>query len=298
MQDPEKGYGRSRKRNMSLYYITLAVIVIIIFSILAVTVFFNVETVIVTGSSIYTAEEIVAASGINGGDNMIRKNMGKAEKRITEDLIYIETAEITRRFPSSLEISVTPCQETACMDNYDNGYRIVSRTGKILASSASPGSGLPIFYGTEPAEGLTEGMKFVSADENKTEVIYELMERANSEFGSKITDYNVSDRLNISCTYEGRIEIDLGVIADIDYKYRLAENILSTKISPDAEGRLRMLENSAQFLSKSDLEQIEQTVEFNMETSVSQEETAADPASESSSDAVTDASETTKLNFE
>lgn len=298
MQDTEKGYGRSRKRNMSLYYMTVAVIVFIIFAILAATVFFNVETVIVTGSSIYTAEEIVAASGINGGDNMIRKNMGKAEKRITDGLIYIETAEITRRFPSSLEISVTPCYETACMDNYDSGYCIVSKTGKILANSDLPDSELPIFYGTEPAEGLTEGMRFASEDENKTEVIYELMERANSEFGSKITDYNVSDRLNISCTYEGRIEVDLGVIADIDYKYRLAENILSTKISPDAEGRLRMLENSAQFLSKTDLEQIEQTIEFNMETSVSQEETAIDTSSGSTSDTGTDTSETTKLNFE
>lgn len=295
MQDVASGYRRRRRRrNMSLYYGTVAFIVLIIFAVLSVTVFFNVETVIVTGSSIYTAEQIAEASGIRGGDNMIRKNMGKAEKRITEDLIYIETAEITRRFPSSLEISVSPCEETACLSNDDNGYWIVSKTGKMLTLEEEPIAGLPVFYGAEPAEGQTPGMTFSSADEHKTDVIYELMERSEFGFGSKITSYDVTDRLNISCMYEDRIEIQLGVISDIDYKFRLANEILSTKISPDAEGRLRMLENGAQFLSKSDLEQIDETYIMNMESSILDE----NEQTGSETDVSENISETTKLNFE
>ena len=300
MQDDARrdSYGvyrrRRRRRNMSLYYGTVAFIVLIIFAILSVTVFFNVETVIVTGSSIYTAEEIAKASGIKGGDNMIRRNMGKIENRITEELIYIETAEIIRHFPSSLEISVSPCEETACLSNNENGYWIVSKTGKMLTLAEEPIDGLPVFYGTEPDGEQIPGMTFASEDEHKTEVIYELMGRLDSVFGSKITSYDITDRLNISCMYEDRVEIELGVISDIDYKFRLANEILSTKISPDAEGRLRMLENGAQFLSRSDLEQIEEIYIMNMESSLLDENKQTDPGTDVSDDT----SETTKLNFE
>ena len=282
---------------MSLYYITVMIIVLIIFAILSVTVFFNVETVIVTGSSIYTAEEIVEASGINGGENMIRKNMGKLENRITEKLIYIENAEIIRRFPSSLEISVSPCVETACLSNGSGGYWIVSRTGKILTATSEPVGKMPVFYGTEPAEEQVPGMTFASEDENKTDVIYELMDHIGTNFGSKITSWDVSDRLNISCMYENRVEIQLGVISDIDYKFRLAGEILSTRLSSDAEGRLRMLENGAQFLSKSDLEQIEQNYILNLEPDIF-DGTDSEFPPEGEESAQTVVSDTTKLNFE
>ena len=285
---------RKRKRNMSLYYTTVMFIVLIIFAILSVTVFFNVETVIVTGSSIYSPEEIVEASGINGGDNMIRKNMRRLEKRITERLVYIENAEITRRFPSSVEITVFPCEETACLSNGEGGYWIVSKTGKILTTVDEPVEQMPVFYGTEPAEEQAPGMTFASEDENKTEVIYELMKHMESNFGSRITSYDVTDRLNISCMYEDRVEIQLGVISDIDYKFRLASEILSTRISPDAEGRLRMLENGAQFLSRSDLEQIEENYILSLESSVSD----SVPQTEPGDPRQTDVSDTTKLNFE
>lgn len=56
---------------------------LVIFAVLSLTVFFKVENIVVYGSSVYTAEEIAEVSGIKGGENMIRKSMGRAEKRIT-----------------------------------------------------------------------------------------------------------------------------------------------------------------------------------------------------------------------
>ncbi|MBQ8786498.1 MAG: FtsQ-type POTRA domain-containing protein [Oscillospiraceae bacterium] len=287
--------NRRRRGNMNLHYSLIAFIVLVIFVILSLTVFFNIETADIIGSSIYSAEEIIAASGIEGGDNMIRKNMGRAEKKITSQLIYIEEAQITRKLPSSIEILITPCIETASLETED-GYLIVSESGKILCASEEPMEDTLVFIGAEPAEGLSAGMKFASADEDKTEVIYELMEKSDSEFASKITSFNVTDRLNISCLYENRITIEIKSVADIDYKFRLAEEILSTKISSDAEGVLKMLENGAQFLSNDDLEQIEQTFEMNMETSNTTEDTL--PPETEAEESETEASHSTRLNFE
>lgn len=297
---------RKRKSNMSLYYGTVLFIAAIIFAILSVTVFFNVETVTVKGSSKYTVEEIIETSGINGGDNTIRKNMGKAEGKITSKLIYIETAEIKRKLPSTVEISVTPCVETACMQK-DGGFFVVSETGKILELSEDPQENLIIFYGANPAEDMNLGMKFASEDENKTEVIYDLLSRRESEFVSKITSFDVTDRLNISCVYEDRINIELGVISEIDYKFKLAEEIITTKISPDSRGQLRMLENGGQFLSEADIEQIEELHKRQRENAERREREeaeqseaaeAAETAPEAGSEGENETEVTTKLNFE
>lgn len=296
---PQRG-RQKRKRNMSLYYGTVLFIAAVIFGVLSVTVFFNIDTVAVKGSSKYEAEEIIAASGINGGDNMIRKNMGKAEEKITSELIYIESAEIRRKLPTSVEITVTPCEETACMQK-DGGFFIVSGAGKILRMAESPPEGLMVFYGANPAEEMTEGMRFASEEENKTEVIYDLLDRRGDGFVSKITSFDVTDRLNISCVYDNRITIELGVISEIDYKFRLAEKIITTKLSPDAEGQLRMLEKGGQFLSKADMEQIDELHKMLRENADRQEQRETEENSETAETGSEDENEeevTSKLNFE
>ncbi|MBQ3162108.1 MAG: FtsQ-type POTRA domain-containing protein [Oscillospiraceae bacterium] len=286
--------NRRRRGNMSLHYSLIAFIVLVIFAILSLTVFFNIENADIIGSSIYSADEIVAVSGIKGGDNMIRKNMSRAEKNIVSELIYIEEAHITRKLPNSVEILIVPCAETASLQTED-GYLIVSESGKVLRADAEPAEDTLVFLGAEPAEDIHVGMTFASADEDKTEVIYELMALTDDPFASRITSFDVTDRLNISCLYEDRITIDIKSTADIDYKFRLAEEILSTKISSDAEGVLKMLDNGAQFLSNDDLEQIEQTYEINMETSGANETLPSETETENT---VSDEAESTRLNFE
>ena len=291
----QNGKPQKRKRNMSLHYSAVVLIVLIIFSVLSVTVLFNIETAMVIGSSIYTADEIIRVSGIEGGDNMIRKNLGKAEKAITSELIYIEEARIKRKLPSSVEIVIVPCVETASLQD-EGGFMIVSETGKILRISEEPAEDTQVFYGANPAEELKIGDTFRSEDEAKTDVVYKLMELAENKFVSGITSFDVNDRLNISCVYDNRIDIELGVITDVDYKFKLANEIISTRLSPDAEGRLNMLKNGGGFLSKADLEQIDATFKHNSE--MASETVTEETASETSAEPPEETNTSTKLNFE
>lgn len=279
-----------RRGNMTLHYSLIAFIALVVFIALSLTVFFNIESADIIGSSIYTADEIIAVSGIHGGDNMIRKNIGKAEKAITSQLIYIEEAQISRKLPSSVEILIVPCVETASLQTED-GYIIISESGKILRTEAEPVEDTIVFIGVDPAEDMQLGMTFASSDEDKTEVIYELLEKSGSGFATKITSYDVTDRLNISCLYEDRITIEINSVADIDYKFKLAQEILDTKISPDAQGKLKLLENGAQFLSNEDIEQNEQIYEMNIQTSVATETLPVETTSKN-------ADSSTHINFE
>ena len=72
---------RRRKQNLSLYYTAIFFLVAVVGIILSLTVFFNVKEVIVTGNSIYTNNDIILASGIKTGDNLVRLSSSKVEKK-------------------------------------------------------------------------------------------------------------------------------------------------------------------------------------------------------------------------
>ncbi len=301
MQDVVKHNNSHKKKqhngNYSIHYTMIAFIALIVFVVLSLTVLFNIETVIITGNSIYSAEEIVAASGLASGDNMIRKNMAKCEESITSQLIYIETATVKRSFPSSIKIIIKPCVETANFES-EEGFFVISKGGKILRFTDEPDLKLLTFYGTHPKEEMAIGMQFESADNKKTENIFELIDKLNSSsMAGKVSSFDVTDRLNISCIYENRVTIEMGSVSELDYKFKAAENILTVKISPHTEGTMKIMSTGISFIDKDGLEINEQTYINNIHSQV------ADDVPEDTQNS-TDASENTEsttsglINFE
>ena len=66
---------RRRKRKMNLYGLIVILLVLTVGITVSYTFLFNISEIRVSGESDqYTAEEIVSASGINKGDNLLRLN--------------------------------------------------------------------------------------------------------------------------------------------------------------------------------------------------------------------------------
>ena len=127
---------KKRKKNYILYYIILFLFIIVAGIILSLTVFFNIETIDVEGTSKYTAEEIVAKSGLQTGDNLFRISTGDASKRIISELEYIDNVEIRRSFPNKLTITITEAKPVMSLSSGTN-YYLVSDAGRILESGLS-----------------------------------------------------------------------------------------------------------------------------------------------------------------
>ena len=264
--------------------------------ILSTTLLFNVENVNVTGASNYTAQEIIDASGIKAGDNLVRMTSERMADKIEEKLVYIENAEITRSFPDTLVINVeasVPAANFIC----DKYILLISRSGKVLEQITEPKAGLLNFTGTEPKSGLLPGDAFESEDEHKTAIINELMEYyAKSEKSAEgVTVIDVSDRSNISYTYDGRIVVKLGTINDIDYKMDFSREIVTKQIGERTEGVLTVLSDAqrASFLDKDSLEHNARVYNENMAALEAAQ--AAENAGETETVTVTSATETTKI---
>ena len=87
---------------------------------LCILIFFKVDTVSVEGNVHYTTEEVVAASGISQGDNMVMLNRAGVTSEILARLPYINHVQISRTLPDQVIIQVTDC---------DAGASAVSDTG-------------------------------------------------------------------------------------------------------------------------------------------------------------------------
>lgn len=117
-------HTRKRKRRRSrfgvLFKLLCAVAVVAALT-FGATVFFQVETIAVTGNSRYTQEEIIAASGVQTGDNLFRLSKRQISEQILHQLPYVESVSILRGLPSTLTFQVTEWDAVAQVEVYAQG---------------------------------------------------------------------------------------------------------------------------------------------------------------------------------
>lgn len=255
MSSHSQPYRRRHRQRHTLTGIVVFIIVAGIFLLLSTTVLFNVENIRVTGASNYTPQEIIDASGVEAGDNLVRLSTDKISSRITSKLVYIEKAHLSRSFPSTLVISVEASEPEANFIT-DHGIYLISKGGKILENIDEPKAGLFNFTGTDPKLELLPGDKYASNDEHKDTVVDQLMTLLDTGNYSAVTSVDVTDRSDIKCVYDNRITVSLGSVNDLEYKMNFAKEIIETKIGDKTEGTLTILSdaNSASFLDKESLE--------------------------------------------
>lgn len=125
---------RSRRRRRGRFgglYRFFAGVAVIAAVAVACVIFFRVNSVTVLGNARYTAQEIVEASGIKAGDNLVALSKGKIASVIRTRLPYVESVAIRRRLPDSVEITVRERVAVASVDSSD-GRWLISSQGKLL----------------------------------------------------------------------------------------------------------------------------------------------------------------------
>ena len=109
-------YNHKRRRgSLSFLYKLLAFVLICTAISLALTLFFRIRSIEVSGNDRYTRQEIIDAAGVSEGDNMFLMNKYSAAERIRKALPYIETVQFRRSLPDGLSIIVTECVDPAAI---------------------------------------------------------------------------------------------------------------------------------------------------------------------------------------
>ncbi len=246
--------SRRRKRGRSVYVLLVVLFAAAVIVTLSMTVFFNIKTIRVTGNAEnYTAEDVVKATGISIGDNMMRLKISDAETRAISSLIYVESVEIVRQFPNTLEIRVQKCTP-AYNVGYEYGTLIVSEHGRILENSMDPKQGLVRVVGYKP-EKTTPG-EYIQAEEERYDKVFAAFRELiyDGDLGVPITEIDLTDFNDIMVNFDHRIIFDMGNWSEINYKISFAEQVIAGQPA-DKEGYLVMVgTNQCSFRNKSDYE--------------------------------------------
>ncbi len=187
---------------------TVGVTFLVIGIIVALTMFFNIGEITVTGDAVYSTEQIIETSSVNIGDNLIFVSKNKINEKITTELPYVDSVKVKRHLPTGLELIITKTEATYAIAS--NGYyTLLNKNGKVLECDleyvdesiillnlgeiASADVGYTVSAGSVALEKL-EGIR-VACEENGI---------------TDITSIDLSDVYDIKLVYQGRITLELG----------------------------------------------------------------------------------------
>lgn len=219
---------RRRRGRYGFLYKLASVLLVCAAVVAALTLFFKVNTIVVTGQSRYTREQILAAAQVETGDNMYLLNKNAVAQRIRSQCPYVEEVLINRKLPDTLLVEVW---ETAAAGAFvqEGDAWLVSARGKILEKrSASALGDCPVVDGCDllaPAVGSTIsfGEEFAYQRQKLLDLWAALEEAGVLEKAGAVY---LGDPSVLTMEYDGRFTVRLGWEADFTYKIQNLETVI------------------------------------------------------------------------
>lgn len=208
-------HGRGRRgRRFGVLYKLLTLVVVCAAAVLALTLFFKVESVEVTGNSRYSAQEIQDACGVSLGDNLYLLSKPDMVQRLHQQLPYIDEVRVTRRLPNTLCIQVTEFSTVYAVEQEGTVWLLTSG-GKIVETAAERGD-VPLIDGCELlAPSLSGDVSFALELQNRQESLFALLTALESaELTGDVRAIHLGDPTVLTMDYTERFSVEMPYSAD------------------------------------------------------------------------------------
>ena len=216
----------------------------------ALSLFFKADQIFVTGTSRYSQQQVLRASGIRQGGNLFLLNKYDAAARIRKTLPYVETVQFRRTLPDTLSIVVTECTSPAAVIQDGQAYLLCDKG--IIVDQVSPAAAKKLTQ----VQGLTlidpaVGGEAVAAQgqtltlEQLLSLLQALDERS---LAGDVQSIDLSDPSQITLRYLDRFDVCFP--RDTDYGYKL-DYLLAVveKLEINETGTINMMqEGKARFI--------------------------------------------------
>ena len=240
---PKKRKTRRRRRRGGLGRLLrpLSVLLTAVAVVAALTMFFKVSTVEVTGSSRYREGEVAAASGVELGDNLVLLDKYRIAQRIYTELPYVTEARINRKFPSTLVLEVTETTAVASIQGA-GGYWLLSAGEKLLEAVDETGAQDYLrITGLEAVNPAVSARLELPEDSpitlERLGQLLSAMERL--EMLGRADGLDLSDRSDLVLGYDGRFQVIISYDADFDYKLLCLLEAVKC-LEPNERGTIRL----------------------------------------------------------
>lgn len=219
-QKRRKKQLKRRRRVLLVLLITLIVISICLF-----TPFFNIQNTVVIGNENISAEQIIQVASIPPQHNIFRLNK-KSIKKAIMSIPEIENVKISRKLPSTVQISVTETMPFMYFP-FETGYAITNQQGRVLALTDS-NENLDLLYITGLEIKNAEICKKISVQDTITfDIILSIMEKFhNVGLQPDIKSCHFDSIADFYIYLKDGTKVLFGKTTDMDYKISVLLNIL------------------------------------------------------------------------
>ena len=227
----------------------LATVVAVAAMVWAVTLFFRMDHIAVSGNIRYSEQEILEASGLETGRNLYFINKFDVKEAIFDQLPYVEEVKINRKLPDTLLIEVRESEAVAAVESGEEVW-MISEQGKLLETVDKAPEKCPIVRGGELLEPeATKTVDFGEEASYRVGVMLTLLRLSGEKnMRGDIGVIELSDETALSFTYLGRFTVRTPWTADIGYKLESLATVVDY-LENNETGRIDLMtEGKASFI--------------------------------------------------
>lgn len=221
-------------------------------SLLLLSSLWKVKTVTAQDGRYYTADALIRLSGVQSGDDMLSFDESDVRERLKEALPLIKNVKVRRHLNGELEIRATEEKKVYYTCYHRNYYLISAESRRVLGVFASPdearrvgavyigfpeearvrvGEKLSFSYLSYEPEGAGDEQVTYELEtdvpEKEYAYVFELVSAVEAAFGGRVDGVETSDRYDLWIVLDGRVQVRLGTMAELDQKIALASRVLS-----------------------------------------------------------------------
>lgn len=231
-----------RKERRARMYKWVAVFLSLVCGILALTTFFQVESIAIEGLSRYAADEIEQALGIQQGDNLFFCDRKGAEKRLQAQYPYFESVWIERDMPNQLIVHIKEAKPIAAVNGIQGGWFVLDKNCRVLERTDQSGAnGIAQVMGIRTSGA--EAGQTLTADNIQAVEDLKILANALDTAGlaGKATLYNLQDSDNIWFLYEERFAVCVGDTGELPRKLAILDALIQgDQFTPSDRGSINL----------------------------------------------------------
>ena len=223
-------------RVRSSLYAPLALILIAAAAVVFLSLFFRVSIIQVKNDTVYTDDEILAASGLEKGVNLLFINNFSAVSSIYATMPYVESVSLKRVMPNRIILEVTGSEAAACV-SFGDDYWLINPSGKLLEKiDARAAKSFIRVEGMEPLQPVAGEIMTVSEENfGKDEFLYTLLHQFELRNIVKMIDWvDLSNLQDPRFSYDDRYTVILASPEELSRRLSLIESAIGQLADGDA----------------------------------------------------------------
>lgn len=201
--------NKKNRRKKLIFRSVAGALFLVVGVVVSLSLFFNINKIVVSGDAVYSHETVVKASGVSEGDNLIFLSKSKLNEKLSSELAYIGSVTVKRRLPSTLELVVkkTDAKLGVAMNGY---FTLLDENGKVLEKDLETVGENIILANLGEIESAELGKVIVLKENRALTKLNAVLDECKKVGINDISLMDLSDIYNIKLVYQGRITLELG----------------------------------------------------------------------------------------